>query len=115
VYGALLVVPLKVGKIELCNTGYVILECQYVGSVYTNLQWGESYTASIRLGKLTQDPQISAKEVVDNYNRIYDDHKGPPLMGRHPWAEHLDSIRLARRKASDRMAENQSTLSPDKW
>ena len=95
---ALLVVPLTVGNIEICDSGYVILECHYVGTVYTNLDWGPSFSASVRLGKLTQDPQISAEEATNNYEGT----KGPRIWG-VPWGKDLHSIRQARRKASDRI------------
>jgi hypothetical protein len=88
---ALLVVPLDVGSLEICDLEYVVLECQYVGTVYTNIEWGLSYTATVRLGRLTMDPYTSAEEVIDKY----EDTKGPRVYGR-PWSKHLHSIRQAR-------------------
>lgn len=89
---ALLVVPLDIGNSEICGIEYVVLECQYVGTVYTNLEWGPSYTISVRLGKLTNEAGISSEEVIDKY----DDTKGPRLTGPPCWELH--SIRQARRQ-----------------
>jgi hypothetical protein len=100
---ALLVVPLAISKCEICGIKYDILDCQYVGTVYTNLEWGPSYTASVRLGKLTTDPDMSTEEFLDKY----EESEGPRIYGR-PWKKHLHSIRQARKQASDKIEESMS-------
>ncbi|MCJ1374270.1 hypothetical protein MMC20_005502 [Loxospora ochrophaea] len=92
---ALLVVHLDVGTCKICGTDYIILEASYIGTVYANLEWGDSYSASIRLGKLSSDPDQSAEQLVDKYY----DTKGPRIIGR-PWQKHLHSIKQARRQNS---------------
>ena len=100
---ALLVVPLDVGNSEICGQEYVVLECQYVGTVYANFEWGLPYTVSVRLGKLTNDAGISSKEVIDKY----DDTKGPRLYG--PPCRQLDSVRQARRQNLASMGEHDTS------
>lgn len=97
---ALLVVPLDVAKCEIGGIEYVVLDCQYIGTVYTtNLRWGDSYSASVRLGKLSKHPTLSAEEIT---NRYYDT-KGCRIYGR-PWEDQLHSIKQARKQYSDRVA-----------
>ena len=89
---ALLVVPLDVGKSEICGRVYKVLECDYVGTIYTSLEWGPSYKITVRLGMLTDDANTSSEEVI----RRYDDTEGQGLNG--PPCQELHSIRLERRQ-----------------
>ncbi len=89
----LLAVPLGVGISTIQNTGYHVVECQFVGTVYANLEWGDSYTITVRLGKLESEPRINAEDLIDEYYNI----KGPRLV-QVPLGEELDSIRKARKE-----------------
>lgn len=67
---ALLVIPLGCGISTIHDTNYCVLQCQFVGTVYTALDWGESYTITVRLGKLENDPALNAKATIDEYDGI---------------------------------------------
>ena len=76
----LLVIPLDVGTFEFKGTGYVILECHYIGAVFVNLEWGPSYLAPVRLGNSDMDPEISAAEVIDKYDNTQGFRPYTPLI-----------------------------------
>ena len=73
---ALLVVPLGSGISNIGGVDYHVLECQFVGTVYTLLEWGDSFTITVRLGKLESDPRINAEDSISEYEDI----KGPRMV-----------------------------------
>ena len=90
---ALLVIPLAVEFSKIDGTEYKVLDCQFVGTVYTNLEWYSPRTISFRLGKLTENLSISAEEAIDKYNNT----EGSRMCG-HPYRKNLDAMRQARRQ-----------------
>ena len=64
---ALLVQPLDVGNSTIDGKQYCVLDCQFVGTVYTRLEWGKDYIIAARLGKLQKDPEDVAEKVMDRY------------------------------------------------
>ena len=89
----LLVVPLGAGVSTIEDIRYQVLECQFVGTVYQNLEWGDSYSIAVRLGKLDKEPTMKAKDIID----IYEEIKGPRFLVL-PQGKELDSIRKARKE-----------------
>lgn len=94
----LLVVPLDVGVSTINGTDYVVLECQFVGTVCTNLEWGLSYSIAVRLGKLEDEATTKANDLIDKYYDI----KGPRLS-LVPRGKALESIRNTRRQLAGRV------------
>ncbi|KAF6224656.1 hypothetical protein HO173_012929 [Letharia columbiana] len=90
---ALLVIPLGSGISNIGGEDYHVLECQFVGTVYTLLEWGESFRITVRLGKLESEPIMNAKDCIDEYRGI----KGPRMV-MPPSGHDLISIREARKK-----------------
>ena len=79
------------------DTEYTVLECQFVGTVFTNLEWGLSYTITVRLGKLENEPTIDAEDLINKYY----DTKGSWMVV-PPSGKELDSIRNVRRQLAGR-------------
>ncbi len=90
---ALLVIPLAVGISKIGGTEYKVLDCQFVGTVHTKLEWPSPHTISFRLGKLTNDLSISAEEAIKKYNNT----EGSRMCG-HPYRKNLEAMRQARRQ-----------------
>ena len=93
----LLAVPLGVGVSTIEDTGYQVLECQFVGTVYQNLGWDDSYPIAVRFGKLDNEPMMKAKDIIDIYEAI----KGPRFFIL-PQGKKLECIRKARKEAQVR-------------
>ena len=90
---ALLVIPLKIDTSKIDGTNYRVLKCQFISTIYTWLEWGDSYTITVRLGKLESDPIINAKASIDEY-----DYTNGSEMVMPPKEDELVSIREARKK-----------------
>ena len=93
---ALLVIPLGVGNSKIYDKEFVVLECQYVGTVYISAGWSFGNKISVRLGKLTDadDPNVSRNAVIDTY---FETLHGPTFSGLSN-EEELKSTREARRR-----------------
>ena len=92
---ALLVVPLGIGDAKIYDDEFVILECQYVGTVYISAGWDFGNKISVRLGKLTDtdDTNISRDAMIHTY---FDSLRGPTFSG-FLYKKKLKSTREARR------------------
>lgn len=98
---ALLVIPLGCGISTIHDTNYCVLECQFVGTVYTALDWGESYTITVRLGKLENNPALNAKATIDEYYEI----RGPRMV-LPPYNNYLADIRKKRKEFWKNMTQS---------